>query len=201
MALTLAQKQALKAAINGNPTWAAFPQNSDGYFALAQVLNVPADPAFTVWRTDAPVSTIIDSIDLSKYTPNDTIADADSGDLLQRKNGRLLTSQTKQMNLQLLVQGRERLNAAPPNVRGGLRDAVIQLPTGANGALTAPGGASGVNTLTVCTRLATEGEKILAVPSQASDSTPVGGGGVTARVLGFEGSLSAQDVEAARQLP
>ena len=45
MALTTAQKQALKAAIIENPTWAAFPMNSDGYFELAAVLNQPANPA------------------------------------------------------------------------------------------------------------------------------------------------------------
>lgn len=192
--LTNAQLTTLKAAINGNPTWAAYPQNGDGYFNLAQVLNITASPAFKVWRTDTPVASIIDAINWANYTPNDAIADADSGDLLQRKNGRLLTSQTKQMNLQLMLQGRDKLDCSKATLRAGLRDAVILVPTGAGGANTSPGGASGVNVLNACTRAATEAEKILA---GAQETT----GTVTANVLGFEGKLTGQDVEAARQLP
>lgn len=197
MALTNTQLNALKTAINGSPTWAAFPETTDGYAALAQALNAPANPAFTVWRTDAPVSAILDAINFALYTPNDAVGGADTDPVLSRKIGWLLTAQTKQMNLQLMLQGRDRFNAAPPNARGGLRDAVIQLPTGSGGANTAPGGASGVTVLTACTRNATEAEKILATNSQASDTT----GTVTARVMGFEGLLSGQDVEAARNLP
>ncbi len=197
MPLTNTQLQALKAAIAANPTWAAVPATSGGNLTLTGLLNAPASPAFPVWRTDARVSTIIDAIDLSKYTPNDAIGDADTGDALHRKNGRMLTAQTKQMNLQLLLQGRETINAALVTVRAGLRDAVIALPTGAGGAATAPGGASGVNVLNACTRNATEAEKILCAPSQASDTT----GSVTARVLVFEGQLSVSDVEQARELP
>ena len=196
MALTTAQKQALKAAIIENPTWAAFPMNSDGYFELAAVLNQPANPAFPVWRTDAQVSSIMDSITWANYTPNDVVGGSDTDPLLSRKIGWLLTVQTKQINLQLMLQGRDRLNCSPPNVRAGLRDAVIQVPTGAGGALTSPGGASGATVLNVCTRSATEGEKVLAAASQGSDTT----GGVTARVLGFEGNLTGADVQAARNL-
>lgn len=192
--LSTAQLQTLKTAINANPAWSAYPMNSDGYFALAKVLNATAVPAFKVWRTDAKTTLLIDSINLANYTPNDAIADSDSGDLLQRKNGRLLTAQTKQMNLQLMLQGRETLNCSTATVRANLRDAVILLPTGAGGANTSPGGASGATTLTACTRSATEAEKILA---GANETT----GTVTAAVLGFEGALTVQDVEAARQLP
>lgn len=197
MALTLAQKQTLKAAITANPTWAAYPQNSDGYADLATVLNQPANPAFSVWRTDVPVSSIMDAITWANYTPNDVVGGSDTDPLLTRKVGWLLTVQTKQMNLQLMLQGRDRLNCSPPNVRAGLRDAVIQVPTGGGGALTSPGGASGATVLNVCTRNATEGEKILANASQGSDTT----GTVTARVLGFEGKLTGADVQAARELP
>ena len=194
--LTSAQLTTLRAAIDANPVWAAYPQNGDGYFDLAKVLNITATPAFSVWRTDVPVSDVFDSIDLSKYTPNDAVLSTDTDPVLSRKIGWLLTAQTKQMNVQMLLQGRDRLNCSRPNVRGGLRDAVIQLPTGAGGALTSPGGASGVTTLSACVRNATEAEKILAQPSDSSDTT----GTVTARVLGFEGALSAADVQAAREL-
>ena len=194
MALTLAQKQTLKAAINNNPTWAAYPQNGDGYADLAVVLNQPASPAFTVWRTDAPVANIIDAVTWANYTPNDAVGGSDTDPLLSRKIGWLLTAQTKQMNLQLMLQGRDTLNASKATLRAGLRDAVILVPTGAGGANTSPGGGSGVNVLTACTRSATEGEKILA---GALEQT----GTVSANVLGFEGNLSGADVHAARELP
>ena len=101
------------------------------------------------------------------------------------------------MNLQMMTQGRAALDASKPNIRSGLRDAVIQLPAGSGGAAVTAAGASGVNVLNACTRSATEAEKILATASSGSDTT----GSVTARVLGFEGFLSGQDVEAARNLP
>lgn len=56
--LTNAQALTLKAAITANPTWAAFPMNSDGYFNLALELNLRAVPDFTVWRTNVPVAQV-----------------------------------------------------------------------------------------------------------------------------------------------
>ena len=199
MALSNAQLQALKTAITGNPTWAAFPQTTDGYIALAQTLNQTAAPTFTVWRTEVPTTTIMDAIDFSKYTPNGALDDATLSTQLiaTQRQAQLLAIQTKQMNLQMMTQGRQTLDASKPNIRSSLRDAVIQLPAGAGGAAVTAAGASGVNVLNACTRAATEAEKILAVASSGSDTT----GSVTARVLGFEGFLSGQDVEAARNLP
>lgn len=192
--MTPAQLTALRQAIDANPTWAAIPNNSDGNYALAALLNAPAVPAFNVWRTEAPVNAILDAINWGTYTPSDAIASADP--TLTQQVGRLLAIQTKQMNLQLMVQGRDVLNCARPNMRGGLRDAVIQVPSGANGAATSPGGANGATVLAQCIRNATEAEKILATASQASDTT----GATTARVMGFEGNVSPTDVETARNL-
>lgn len=192
--MTPAQLTALRQAIDANPTWAAIPNNSDGNYTLAALLNAQASPAFSVWRTDAPVNAILDAINWGTYTPSDTIALTDP--TLTQQVGRLLAIQTKQMNLQLMVQGREVINCSRPNVRGGLRDAVIQVPSGANGAATSPGGANGATVLAQCIRNATEAEKILATASQASDTT----GATTARVMGFEGNVSPTDVETARNL-
>lgn len=192
--MTPAQLTALRQAIDANPTWVAIPNNSDGNYTLAALLNAQASPAFSVWRTDAPVNAILDAINWGTYTPSDTIALTDP--TLTQQVGRLLAIQTKQMNLQLMVQGREVINCSRPNVRGGLRDAVIQVPSGANGAATSPGGANGATVLAQCIRNATEAEKILATASQASDTT----GATTARVMGFEGNVSPTDVETARNL-
>lgn len=51
MALTPQQMATLKSAIDTNPTWAAFPNNTDGAYQLAQLLNVEAAPAYVVWKT------------------------------------------------------------------------------------------------------------------------------------------------------
>lgn len=58
MALTTTQAQTLKAAIDANPTWAAFPNTSDGAFGLAILLNEEATPAYVVWRTSLGLSEI-----------------------------------------------------------------------------------------------------------------------------------------------
>jgi len=78
-------------------------------------------------------------------------------------------------------------------LRAGLRDAVIQVPSGIGGAATSPGGAGGATVMGVCVRDATLGEKILA---GAQETT----GGVSAAVLGYEGALSSDDVQQAREL-
>lgn len=48
--LTSSQLATLKAAILANPTWNAFPNNDDGHFNLAVLLNQIASPTYTVWR-------------------------------------------------------------------------------------------------------------------------------------------------------
>jgi len=50
MALTPAQQQTLKAYIEADATLNAFPLNSDGAFAIAQLLNLQASPDFFVYR-------------------------------------------------------------------------------------------------------------------------------------------------------
>jgi hypothetical protein len=145
------------------------------------------------------VNAIVDAINWAQYTPNDSVTDANlSLDLtVQRAVVRALYCQTKQMNLQLMLQGRSTLDCSKANVRAGLRDAVIQVPSGSAGASNNPGGASGATVLAVCVRNATEGEKVLATASQGSDTT----GTTTARVMGFEGNVTSDDVQAARELP
>lgn len=198
MALTSAQKTALKNAINANPAWAAFPNTSDGNFNLAAVLNQTAAPAFKVWATDVSTERVLDQVDGTKYTPQATITGTEVEPLLSRKRGWLDEINIKLMMLQTLIGFRPTFNAALVLNRGNLRDSVIQIPSGAldgNGkpGLSTAGGASGANVLNVCLRDATEAEKILTTGPQTT-------GTVTADVMGFEGSLSAQDVQEARSV-
>lgn len=140
--------------------------------------------ATSVWRTEVPTKTMRAAITLSSYTPND------AADNTATFTNRALLAQTKQMNLQMMLQGITNIDMSLPQARADLRDAVIQLPTGAAGAMVSAGGASGSTTLTACTRMARNIELLLAAGSQASDTT----GTVSARVLGYEGSISGQNV-------
>ena len=53
------QLQTLKAAILADPVLSAYPMNSDGSYAIADLLNKPADPAFIVWKTDVSIDEIM----------------------------------------------------------------------------------------------------------------------------------------------
>ena len=56
MALTTAQLTTLKADIIADATLNAFPNNSDGAFAIATAYNLLASPDFIVWRTQVPTA-------------------------------------------------------------------------------------------------------------------------------------------------
>lgn len=151
-------------------------RNAGATGAMAEWYSATATPDFLVWRTDAQVAGIINAISLDKYTPND------APDGTTTWTNRVLAAQTKQLNLQLLLQGKTTLDASKATVRAGLRDAVISVPTGAAGANTSPGGTSGVNVLNACTRKANRIEKLF---SSGSETT----GTVTASLLTYEGGI------------
>lgn len=58
MALTQAQLVILKAAIVADPVLDAYPNNSDGAFAIAAILNQEVVPNFYVWRSQLSLDTI-----------------------------------------------------------------------------------------------------------------------------------------------
>lgn len=201
--MTPAQLTALRAACFADPTAAAFfvaPGNASG---LRSYLNGAS--ASNAWRTDAPVDAILDAIEWAKFTPTVTVSGAESEPMLSRKRAWIDEVNVKQMALQNLtgLGVRPTINAARPNIRGGLRDCLVQLPTGAldanqKPALTSAGGANGSAVLAACVRLGTRAEIMLAAPASASDTTPQGGGAnsTTARVLTFEGEVSEQEATA-----
>jgi hypothetical protein len=175
--LSQAQLATLKAAVLADPTANGYRLAGDAY-SLKAWCNSPG--TVSVWRTEAPVSAILDSINLAAYTPNDV------ADTTVIYTNRALLAQTKQMNLQLMLQGRDRLDASKANVRASLRDAVIQLPTGVAGALVSAGGASGATTLAACVRLATHAEGAFAAAVQTTGAT-------AAQILTFEGAVDDGD--------
>lgn len=58
MALTSSQKSAIKALIVGDNALNSYPNNSDGNFEIAKLLNVEANPAYWVWKTNVSRSDI-----------------------------------------------------------------------------------------------------------------------------------------------
>jgi hypothetical protein len=183
MALTTQQLSAIKADIAASGDMNTLPANSDGDFEIARLYNLPSTT--DVWRTNVRTSEIFDAITWANFTPQD------AADATATYTNRILSVQTKQMNLQNMLSGRETIDASKANVRGGLRDALIQLPTGSGGAMLSAGGASGVTVLAACVRKANRIEKLLA-------SAPVTTSTVSAGVMGFEGTIGYQDIQAAR---
>ena len=190
MALTTAQNTTLKNDVTalsqpGQPLQALVAaSNWDG---VADFYNTQASPDFLLWRSDAPVADIFDAVDRSKYTP------ADVADATVTYTNRALAAQTKMMSLDGMLAGRTSLDATKATIRVSLRDATIAVPSGASGALTAPGGASGVNVLTACTRKANVVEKLLV------SGAPVTTGTVSASIPGFVGQINGRDVLTAMQ--
>ena len=184
--MTPTQLTTLHDYIVAKPEFDAIPHNSDGDFAIALALNLPDASNTQVWNTTTPTDKIFDALTWSNYTPND----APDGTAIY--TNRVLVAQTKQMNLQNMLSGRQTINMAHVQTRAGLRDAVVNLPTGAGGANVQVAGASGVTALTACLRptLATRFEKLFSAGSSTT-------GSVTADVLTLEGQVSYQDVQAA----
>ena len=181
MVLTTAQLQALKADIAAAGDLSVFPNTSDGNFAIAQLYNLSAVPAFIVWATDVPVRNVYDAITWANLTPNDT------PDTTQLWENRALMCQAKQINLQIMLQGQATVNGAKANIRAGLQDALTAIPSGTGGAPRAAGWATGVQPS--LQRTATRIEKLLAagVGTSASPAT-----------MTVEGAIGHEDVGAAR---
>lgn len=186
--LSATQITALRAACFLDVTCAAFISGANPV-GLRGYMNGGSGTA--VWRTDAPVTALLDAINWSLYTPSGSVDDGTLGTQLTalQRGTQFLAIQTKQINLQLMLQGRTTLDCRPSTLRAGLRDATIQVPSGAGGALTSPGGASGVNILAGCQRTGTRAELMLAAALQGSDTT----GSTTGRVMTWEGQVSENE--------
>ena len=163
MALTPAQNATLKAAIIADNTLNAFPNNSDGAFGIAALLNATATPDYYVWRS----SVATDEIMLNGF-------DWTRVDNLTVGKARIWEWMT---NL-------GRINPAQSNVRAGV---IAAFPT--SGDLANRNAVFGH-----CQRLATRAEKLFATGTGTSSTDQ----GVGPSVMGFEGTLSYSDVEAAR---
>lgn len=192
--LSPAQLATLKTSINNDPAFSSLPLTSGAAQTIATAYNLAASPTVTVWRSTLATDVLIDTIDYIQYTPSDAVPTTvnDQTGLIYMNRTQLVL--IKQNNLAMLVTGRESVNCSKANVRAALRDATIQLPTGAAGAARSASGANAVTLLTACTRPATRAEALYATVDAQT-------GGVTAKVLVFEGMMTSELVQVARELP
>lgn len=183
MTLSPAQKATLKAAILADQSANAFYSVGD-LSGLAGYYNALVSPAFYVYRTAVPTSEIFDAVIWANFTPSDAVPTDTSlnNDIFQ---SRQLACQTKQMNLQTMLTGREAIDGSKANIRAGLQDALTNIPSGANGATRAAGWVTLRDGVLV--RLANGLEKLFAT----------GGNGATAQTaatLVVEGGLSPAEL-------
>lgn len=176
--MTPAQLATLRTAILADPVLAAQPQTSDGDFAIAEAMNAASNPAYYVWHTAVPVDAIADAILWANFTPSDT---PDGTTLWQNRS---LACQGKQMNIQTMLIGRTVVNAARPQWRTGLQDALSQLPSGATGTLRNAGWAA---VQLVLSRVARRVEVLYATGGAGTQASPA-----TAVI---DGAITPQDVE------
>lgn len=185
--LTTTQSTMLAADIAADPVLNALPHNSDGAFEIARVYNLPANPLFYVWRSDASVDDIFDAITWASLTPVDVPNVADSAQVVAAQTTRALICQAKQINLQILLQGRQTLNTTKLKVRQALTDSLQNVPAGVSGANLDAGWAQVKATLY---RPATRLEKLLVTGGTGTTGVPA--------TMGYEGTISYQEVEQAR---
>lgn len=184
MSLTAPQLAALKAAIDANQTWLAYPLSADGYIDLARALNAEAAPTFWVWASNADVGAIRAAVVWANLTP------ADAPDGTQAWANRSLQCQGKQFNLQMIIPFQGTVNATDANLRAGLQDALHGVRSGAGGTAQDAGWAAVRSALA---RKAKYCEMILADTSVGNGSTRA-----LSATMVFEGYLTDVDIAAAR---
>lgn len=182
--LTPQQQATLKAAIDANPTWAAYPLSNDGYIDLSRKLNEVAVPNFWVWSSNADVQKVRAAVVWANLTP------ADVPDATQQWANRSLQCQGKQFNLQMLIPMTGTVDGTDANFRAGLQDALQGVRSGAAGVAQDAGWAAVRNTLA---RLATWAEMYLADITNGTGATRA-----TSATMMFDGNLSPLDVELTR---
>ena len=176
--MTPAQLTTLKAAIlaETTPAFVTLRQANDEQ-GMANFYN--AASSFVVWRPITPTANILDAITWASLTP------ADAADGTATFTNRALACQAKQLNLQILLQGRDSLATGLASVRQGLTDALLNVPAGTAGALLDAGWLGAGKVKAAISRFATRCEQLF-VTGTGSAGTP--------GTLTFEGSVSAQDI-------
>jgi hypothetical protein len=170
-------KQAILA--ESDPTFSALRDaNETGQMALWY--NQEQSPMFTVWRSSATTSEILNGVVGANLTPLDT------PDGTAMFTNRALVCQAKQINLQMYLQKDGSLPVGQLNIRQTLQDALTNVPSGAGGALLDAGWAGTGKVKDIISRPCTRAEKIWA--------TGTGSTGVPGNLGAFEGTVSNDDI-------
>ncbi len=175
--MTPAQYTTLKSLADADQTASALiAQGND--IGLADWMNAPTSQY--IWRQYTPADDVFDAIVWANLTP----IDAPDGTALW--TNRALLCQAKQINLQIMLQGKERIATAKATTRAGLSDALLNVPSGASGATQSAGWAA---VKSVISRIGTRAEMALATGAgtQGSPSVP-----------SFDGTISAYDAQMIR---
>lgn len=192
--LTTTQYQTLRTFIETTAPYSSIQNDEDGDFAIRDLLNQIASPAFKVWNTETPVTEIVNAVLWDRYTPNSSNYPIPSTEPdLTVWRSRLQLSQTKRDNLWALLDVTNGfVNASKSNIRLALQDAVVSIPTGVSGASVSAGGTNGANVLNACTRDAKVIEQVLNTGNKTT-------GTVTAAIMGYVGDITKEDVGLARR--
>jgi len=175
--MTPAQYTTLKSLADADQTASALiAQGND--IGLADWMNAPTSQY--IWRQYTPADDVFDAIVWANLTP----IDAPDGTALW--TNRALLCQAKQINLQIMLQGKERIATAKPNIRNSLSDALLNVPSAAGGATQ---GAGWPAVKAAISRIGTRAEMALATGAgtQGSPSVP-----------SFDGTISAYDAQMIR---
>jgi len=175
--MTPEQYTTLKSLADADQTASALiAQGND--IGLADWMNAPTSQY--IWRQYTPADDVFDAIVWANLTP----IDAPDGTALW--TNRALLCQAKQINLQIMLQGKERIATAKATTRAGLSDALLNVPSGASGATQSAGWAT---VKSVISRIGTRAEMALATGAgtQGSPSAP-----------SFDGTISAYDAQMIR---
>jgi len=175
--MTPAQYTTLKSLADADQTASALiAQGND--IGLADWMNAPTSQY--IWRQYTPADDVFDAIVWANLTP----IDAPDGTALW--TNRALLCQAKQINLQIMLQGKERVATAKPNIRNSLSDALLNVPSAAGGATQ---GAGWPAVKAAISRIGTRAEMALATGAgtQGSPSVP-----------SFDGTISAYDAQMIR---
>ena len=175
--MTPEQYTTLKSLADADQTASALiAQGND--IGLADWMNAPTSQY--IWRQYTPADDVFDAIVWANLTP----IDAPDGTALW--TNRALLCQAKQINLQIMLQGKERIATAKATTRAGLSDALLNVPSAAGGATQGAGWAA---VKAVISRIGTRAEMALATGAgtQGSPSVP-----------SFDGTISAYDAQMIR---
>lgn len=169
--MTPNQLATLKADILADPALAPLAGSPDGRFAIAAAYNVTATPDFWVWKT---------------YITKSEVVSATSGDnttFTWVGNGFITRSAGEIAAWENLWNASGSINAALPQVRQAFSDIFSGTGNAAS---------NRAHLAAIARRKATRGEKLLAGGSGSTGSPAT---------MGFEGAVTAADVENALNLP